>query len=388
MQSDQYLANVRALCDISIRRLPAMIDRATGLFIHHAEGEHLRPVSSSVRYTAFAALGLARADDAGLDRVMDTSGALAALDTARPRLENIGDLGLIVWAAARRDRGVAERALDDLLGRGLMVQRGARAYRSSELAWVVTGLAEALANDIGRERDVRARLDAAYRRLIANRGRSGMMAFATWEGGGLRPYLESTLGFFDAQVYTILASLRRDAVVGDREARDVAVTIGRQILRHQGPLGQWAWHYNVHEGSLVDLFPVYSVHQDAMAPLALLALERAEGMRTSEAVARGVAWIMGHNELGVSLADAGRSVIWRSIRRRGPLKRLVYPLKALSLIDPSIRLGASFGLPALLEIDRETRPYHFGLCLYAFADLAASARRETRRANERTRAAS
>ncbi len=304
----------------------------------------------------------------------------AALDAARPRVENSGDLGLILWAAARRDRGLAERALADLLSFGtLAAQRKSRAYRSTELAWVVTGLSEALANGIGRERDVRARLDAAYRMLLRNRGRSGIMAFARWDRDGIRPRLESTLGFFDAQVYTVLASLRRAAVVGDREARDVAVSIGRQMLRHQHPLGQWAWHYNTHTGQMVELYPVYSVHQDAMAPMALLALERAEGLPTTDAVARGAAWIFGDNELGVSLADAGRSVIWRSIRRRGPLRNLVYPLKAASLLDVgSADLGARFASPTLLEIDHETRPYHLGLCLYAFADLAASARRSAK----------
>src|SRR5262249_4208606 len=161
----------------------------------------------------------------------------------------------ILWAAARRDRGIAERALTDLLGFGTMaVRRGGRSFPSMELAWIVTGLAEALGQGIGRERDVRARLDATYRLLLENRGRSGLMTYARWDHDSLRARVESTLGFFDAQVYTIVAALRRDAIIGDREARDVALALGRQILRRQQPLGQWPWHYNAHTGRTVDVY--------------------------------------------------------------------------------------------------------------------------------------
>jgi hypothetical protein len=391
MHSDRYLANVRVLCDIALRRLPSMLDRRTGLFILRADGEHLRPSSTSVRYSAFVSLGLERAEDAGLiahppssrggnasaaaRRTIPVGEVLAAMDAARPRIDNAGDLGLILWAAARRDRAIAEHALTDLLHFGTMAaRRGAHSFPSMELAWIVTGLAEALEHGIGPEREVRARLDATYRLLLENRGRSGMMAFARWEENGLRPRLESTLGFFDAQVYTIVASLKRDDVLGDLEAREVAIEIGRHILRHQQSLGQWPWHYNAHTGRIVDMYPVYSVHQDAMAPMALLPLERANLLETTPAVAKGVAWLFGDNELGTTMADASRNLIWRSIRRKGALKRIVYPLKAASLagIGPA-NLGTSLTHARLLEIDHEMRPYHLGLCLYAFAEIAASA---------------
>jgi hypothetical protein len=376
MHLDRYRAHVRTLCEVSLRRLPKMLDARTGLFVQRVDGEHLRPSSVSVRYSAFSALGLERAEEAGLDVGLDPGGVYVALDAARPRIESSGDLGLVLWASARRERGLAERALADLLGFGtLTARRDEAAYRSTELAWVVTGLAEALAAGIGPEREVRARLDAATVLLLGNRGRSGLLAFARSERDGPRARLQQKLGFFDAQVYSILALLRRHAVVGDPESRDVASALGRQLLSHQQPLGQWPWHYNASTGELVDVYPVYSVHQDAMAPAALLALERAVGLSTTDAVARGVEWLFGANELGVNLVDTEKQVIWRSIRRRRPLGALIYPLKAASLLGASSSLASSLAAPSLLQIDDEMRPYHAGLCLYAFADLAADSRR-------------
>jgi hypothetical protein len=156
-------------------------------------------------------------------------------------------------------------------------------------------------------------------------------------------------------------------------AREVARATGERLLSHQHPLGQWGWHYNARTGALVDLYPVYSVHQDGMAPLALLPLERALGVCATPAVARGVDWLFGRNELGEQLVDDERGVIWRSIRRRKQVRPVVYPLKAASLLRITrwLDLGARVAPESWLEVDRECRPYHLGFCLQGLAELAA-----------------
>lgn len=106
--------------------------------------------------------------------------------------------------------------------------------------------------------------------------------------------------------------------------------------------------------------------------MALLPLERALGLPTVEAVARGVEWLYGNNELGVRMIELDRSIIWRSIRRREPLRRVVYPLKVASVAGlASSSLGTCLAFPSALEVDRELRPYHLGWALMAFAELVA-----------------
>jgi len=380
---DRYLERIRSLCSLSLRRLPRMVDPRTGLVVFRVDGPDLVPSGTSVRYTAMTALGIERAESAGLPNHLDLGRLDRALDAALPAIDNSGDLGLVLWATARRNRGLAERALLELVEFGPLTQRrGGVAFHSTELAWVATGLAGALAEGIGDERIVRLRLDDAWRRLLANRGDSGMLAFARSHAApSLRGRLRSELGFFDAQAYGIVAARRRDELLGDDEALAVARTLGRHILRHQRGEGQWAWHYNARTGELVDLYPVYSVHQDGMAPMALLSLERLAGIPTRDAVAHGLEWLFSYNELGVAMANTGRDTIWRSIRRRSPLRRIVFPLKAISLagVGSGLDLGTRAASPSMLEIDREFRPYHLGFCLYAFAELAA-ARAERRAA--------
>jgi hypothetical protein len=382
---DRFHENARRLCGIALDRLPAMIDPATGLVVFHVQGSGLVPAGTSLRYTAITAIGLDRAAQSGLPCRVDLDRLHEALDATLPAAETSGDLGLVLWATAKIRRPLAERALGDLAAHhDLARTHGGGHVHSTELAWVVIGLAEALSAGVGDERDVRARLDRATERLLAQRGASGLFCFARPLDPSRRPrtpgeLLRGRLGFFDAQVYGILACLARDSVTGDPEARDAARRVGERLLAHQHPLGQWGWHYDVHTGALVDLYPVYSVHQDGMAPMALLPLERAVDLPATNAVARGVAWLFGNNELDEPLADVDRALIWRSIRRRAPLGNVVYPLKALHLarLGGGLDLGARLAHRALLEIDRELRPYHLGWCLLALAEIAAAHRART-----------
>ncbi len=374
------------LCAISLARLPRMLDPVTGLFAFRIEGHRDKPVGSSVRYTAITEIGLRSAAAHGLSSPVDLDKLDAALSKVLPDVDNSGDLGLILWATAGRNGLLAEETLRRLLSFGRFERvRGGNKVHSTELAWVTRGLAEALAADVGSSRVVEARLGAAFRRLMEMRGASGLMCFARPVLNRImmpKDFLQSELGFFDAQVYTIQAALRYDELLGSTDAREAAFRIGEILLSHQHALGQWAWHYNVRTGRLVDLYPVYSVHQDGMAPMALLPLERALGLSTTSAVARGVEWLFGRNELGFSMANPERALIRRSIRRRDPLKRVVVPLKLASLarLGHQYDIGASFSDPSSLEVDRELRPYHLGWCLHAFSELVGEARR--RKADE------
>lgn len=374
---DRFHDHVRTLTGVALARLPAMIDPATGLVAHHVEGVELAPRGASVRYTAMTAIGLDRALAAGFSCDLDLDGLYEALDATLAGIDRSGDLGLVLWAAARADPRLAERALRELGDFGdVAATRGARVAHTTELAWVVTGLAEALAAGVGDERDVRARLDRAFCRLLRHRGASGLMCFARPLAGRVsmdpRLIAQGEFGFFDAQVYTIVACLARDRAEPDPAAREVARAIAERLLHLQRPGGQWPWRYNARTGALVDLYPVYAVHQDGMAPMALLPLERAIGLPATAAAARGVSWLFGENEVGVPLVDEDRAVIWRSVRRSGSRRALLRAFEAASVLGAGGRLDLGARFAGALEIDRELRPYHLGWCLLALAEMAAA----------------
>jgi hypothetical protein len=129
-------------------------------------------------------------------------------------------------------------------------------------------------------------------------------------------------------------------------------------------LGQWWWHYDAVSGKTIGRYPVYSVHQDGMAPMALFALSEISGNDFSHAIYRGLEWIAGKNELDLNLVDFSRNIIWRSFRRK---KYKMYYDEILSLINLD-NIGREY---KDLTVLYECRPYHFGWLLYAFADKMA-----------------
>ena len=134
----------------------------------------------------------------------------------------------------------------------------------------------------------------------------------------------------------------------------------------QGDDGQWWWHFDVRNGSIIERFPVYAVHQDAMAPMALLAVAEACADRYDDAIARGLHWLVDPPETSQPLIDADEGLIWRKVGRREPVK-LARPLQAAaSRLHPRLRAP---GLDVLLPpsaIDYESRPYHMAWILYAW----------------------
>jgi len=57
-------------------------------------------------------------------------------------------------------------------------------------------------------------------------------------------------------------------------------------------------------------YPVLSVHQYALAPLALIEHSQVSGADHAEALTASRAWVRFGNERKVDLADAGRKVVW------------------------------------------------------------------------------
>jgi hypothetical protein len=199
---------------------------------------------------------------------------------------------------------------------------------------------------------------------------SGLFAFGGRAGGRVRRHLRRQLGFFDNQVYGIHSGVDFFRAFGDRGALTMAERCLDQVLRAQGPLGQWAWHYNVRTGAVVDRYPVYSVHQHGMGPMAVLAVADATGQSYDDALEKSVAWVFGENELRRAMIDQDSGVIWRSIRRRIARRKLIHVFKLLSLSrmqGAGDRLADIVNTPGQLEVDMECRPYELGWLLWAFA---------------------
>ena len=135
-------------------------------------------------------------------------------------------------------------------------------------------------------------------------------------------------------------------------------------MRLQRDDGGWPWLFDADRGRTVEPYQIYSVHQDAMAPMGLFeCYEASDDERYRMAAVRGVDWIYGKNVLGQPMLDHNRQLIYRSIARRPPWNRAM-----LYLNSAAAYANASFGADWRhgLELRRSDRPYHLGWILEAW----------------------
>lgn len=193
-------------------------------------------------------------------------------------------------------------------------------------------------------------------------------------GGGLVSHMipagaagrrRAHVGCFADQVYPIMSLARYARATGDDCSRAAASTAAQAICELQGPAGQWWWHYDARGRSVVERYPVYSVHQHAMAPMALRELQLAGGGDHQIAIAAGLRWLAEHPEARGELISTSHSLIWRKIGRVEPRKAARTVAAALTAVRPGLTLPMDWIMPPG-RIDYECRPYELGWLLYAW----------------------
>jgi len=317
----------------------------------HAEG-------ASPRYTAIAALGLQTLTVEQQRHVLSGATAVdlaeAMVDRARGSADP-GVLALGAWVAAEVLAEYAQPLFDQLRRQ---LDEGA-SIPTVDLSWALTA-AVAVAH-LGPTEQLAARIGAL---LLAEQTPAGV--FPHLVPPSTQHPLRRHIGCFADQVYPIQALARWSQVGGGPAALAAANRAAAVITGQQGPEGQWWWHYDVRDGSVVERFPVYSVHQHAMGPMALRELHQAGGDDHQTSIELGLGWLTRHPEVMQELISDRLSVIWRKVGRREP-KKLVRAISAgTTALRPGLHLpGLDRWFPPGV-VDNECRPYELGWLLYVW----------------------
>ncbi|MBT2468174.1 hypothetical protein J7E97_09845 [Streptomyces sp. ISL-66] len=293
-----------------------------------------------------------------------TAAEFAALLVGRlPAVTNLGDAALIAWAAAE----TGHPKLPDALARMAELDVPGRPRYTVEAAWVLCALTAARPSV-----DVEYRLSVARTRLLAART-DGVPLFAHATGPGLVPGYRSHVACFADQTYPLQALARLHASGSDPEALAAADACAARICALQGDGGQWWWHYDARTGGVVEGYPVYSVHQHAMAPTALFDLADAGGTDFGAEIRRGLRWMTDVPEISgpdgtprepLILEEYG--VTWRKVYRGDPAKAVRAARGLTTRVLPKARLAPLDRIFRPLSVDRECRPYEFGWLLHAW----------------------
>jgi hypothetical protein len=301
-----------------------MYDPGAGQFVFRlgrANGE-VRAEGISPRYTAITLLGLILLEDDASQNVLHGD----SVDAVTGRLldglsgeRNLGNVALTLWVA----RTIGHDGVSDALDRLRQLDPCRGNHPTVEVAWALTALSIA-PGKAPTDEDLAAEVSA---RLLASFNRDSGL-FPHWPIGASASRLRSHVCCFADLVYPIQACAHYHLWTRDSNALSAASRCGARMRELQGPDGQWWWHFDVRTGCVIEKYPVYAVHQDAMAPMALLALAEATGEDYSQAIDHGLHWL----------------------RRAHPQLRFPW---AGRLLRPR-------------SIDYECRPYHLGWLLYAW----------------------
>lgn len=311
--------------------------------------------------TCICLIGVDRSETEPLGIGLDPPVTLDAAIVCAKRRQYEGGFGLLLWASAVWDGpGIDELAARTDLRVGDGVEYSTR-ITTMEASWLLSGL---LHEQARRPSDrTRGAAEAVLHELQSRwTEATGLMPHSS-QKAPLAHRVRRHIANFADQIYTVQAAAFASIVLGDRSALDLAKSLAGRLVELQGPLGQWWWHYDARAGLVAEPFPVYSVHQHAMAPMALMSVEAAGGGDFSEPIFMSHSWLT-KNELGASMIDETAGTIWRDIEH-GDSKAMVKMRHVRSLLGLYPR-GERRKQPPLV-MNLETRPYEWAWCLYAGA---------------------
>jgi hypothetical protein len=350
-------STLEELITLSIEGLERMLDPATGLLktrVFDSGGER-RDDHLSKRYTVMSSLGLAQAVRAGWKTSLDPR-RLLEVGWRTFEGNDLDHHAMALWANAEVEAGLEGAILPRVLA-GADSDRVLRASIGREVAWPLLALIR------HHEKSGDAQAAGAAHRLF------DFVAEKLWCDAGRLFYNSTRRGdrifsLFSTQIYLLYATAEYFNVFGDQRALRIAREVGERLVALRDRFGGWPWRYDSRTGRVIERYPVYSVHQDSMAPMAYHALAAATGESYAALHRESLAWLY-ENELQRRMVDPGRAVIYRAIRRRRGLRRAFeYAAKGAALLTRG-EVAANVG-PVMLELNPSCRPYHLGWILHAW----------------------
>ena len=353
--------DIPALNSLALRSLVSLFDEKEMLFSRRVtltENGFVRDRTSRKR-TIIALLGLQRLAETGGAPPIDVTSIRNIILGDTTWVRSVEDLGLLTWFTAECVPERLGKLLNELdFSKALNTYSDGRQARTRGLAWFLTGIAHAQLACPGTLQDLTDVAVETYHLLRDNQSEGGIFGHAMFPGFFQQTFC-NRFGTFADQIYAIYALTTFGRAFQIEEPLESALGCANAVRALQGQMGQWWFLYDKHACRVVNRYPVFSLHQDGIAPVGLLALGEATGQSFHASIYKGLSWIAGANELRNDLRNLDQGLIWDSIGPRRPIAN--YWEGALSFMNISRGPQAKS-----LRIRYEARPDHFGWLLYAF----------------------
>lgn len=313
--------------------------------------------SSTLRYTINSLVGIQKAQlfhktEMDFNRMINRF-----LDLHAPHITNAGDEGLLLYLLASSHHH-KQHDWFEKLEKIVRQKDTVLSLTLQEVCWIFLGLVRyAYVNKADQGASASEKFFKDINRHFLNK--DTLLPFhclKTWR----KPFVS-----FGAIVYFLWSLYEYSQVFGDKYAGSLFKESCLRVIGLQQDMGEWPWFINADTFRIMDLYQIYSVHQDSMAMLFLLPAKDAGIGEAGSAITKGYRWLFGANELSEKMIVPEPFFIYRSIRRKGILETRKRYLRSLRL-----SLSKQQGKKARstsLEINRECRSYHLGWILFVWS---------------------
>lgn len=308
-------------------------------------------------YTLNVLLGLSKlsgaADCEYLDLKTTYDGCCDELRSPRSRTYGFG---MALWVAARLGIG-APGWLIDRVAAILADRRTLHRASAQDVGMLLSGTTAMALQESGRWRVAADTLGLHLREHYCD---SGSQLFHNQSIGYRRRFSS-----FASQVYSILALYQFGEAFGADWAVDLANRAAHQMVRLQGPRGEWGWFYYVPQAQIVDFYEIYAVHQHGMAPAFLHHAVKHGVPGAREALVKGFLWLFHDNEMAVSMLRPEERMFYRSQVREGELSSPQRRVRR-SIVNTLFGRSDTVGKHRGLILRPECRSYELGWILWSF----------------------
>ena len=370
------------LIDISLNHLSESINKEQLFYNRLKEkDEVISRIASSTRYSIISLIGLYQARNYGYTVNLNLE-YLTSRITANLYKIKLPDIGLLLW--------LSSVAVDDNLAKivyekldNMLKKTSINSLMTISLAWILTGLSKSFAL-INEDEKVNKQLELLLTKLLKSyNSKAGL--FTSFNGKKKNIFakiIHSEIGCFADQVYSIIALSEYCKINDNQEVKSVVESATNRTISLQGNYGEWPWLFDVEKGTILEKYPIYSVHQTAMAPMALKTAGEVIGHNYGEIIEKSLEWFDKIDFDDNGFIDEEKNIIWRSIKKRGKTKSLLnhFGLNYGGITaDDKKRIFKKIILNKLplkhesimekLVVDYESRPYHYGWILYMFCSI-------------------
>ena len=314
MEHKEAATLLRPFVEVAIQGLAQMYDPQKGQFCRRVvrQGADVQVQGYSSYESVVALLGLYEAYHFDIHVPFNMLELTKRYAEGVFEFSSLTELGVALWMMARSHPEHLGALYEQIsLSTALDEYADARAGNTKALSSFLTGLSEIRLSDGAEPAQLDELALMVRQMLFVNYG-----GFGVFRHTGKRSLLSRTAvryGTLQDQVFGSYAFARYSRAFNDDQALEVALQCAKQLVANQGELGQW-WHsYEVSTGNKARKYPVRSVNQGALVPLALNEVSKLAGLEVADAVEYGLLWTLGENELDMNLLDRERVVLWEGV---------------------------------------------------------------------------